>query len=241
METTRDLSQLLNVSEGIANYLINFSTRHSYIYVETPKVACSTIKSILQLAEVGGDSSRLCDDVHDRARSPIPDVRNHAEDFWRLLGDPATFRFSFVRNPFSRSLSCYLDKFVQDESMHARYYPMLGFPMNRKPTFRDFLRAIKDQPVVEHDTHWAPQTHLLCPVRMRYSFIGRFEFLELELAKLKGRLGLLHSSSSFLAPHATSADQRLRDFYGREEIGLVQSIYEDDFRTFGYGWSPDIL
>lgn len=232
---------VLAVSKTHTNYLINFSLRYRYIYVETPKVACTTIKRILQVAEVDGDLPRLAEDVHDRGQSPLPQIRDVPEAFQQLYEDPATFRFCFVRNPFSRALSCYLDKFVQNETERRRLSAQLGVSGDRQLTFREFLMAVKDQADFEREPHWIPQSYLLQPDRLKYDFIGRFEFVGSQIDSLMDRLGFPQTHWEKRAPHATAASENLRSYYGAEEIELVREIYEQDFKSFGYGWSPDLL
>ena len=55
------------------NYSINISLKYSYIYVETPKVACSSIKSTLQKMELGDPqfSREDFEDLHKRDFSPL--------------------------------------------------------------------------------------------------------------------------------------------------------------------------
>ncbi|QIZ81388.1 sulfotransferase family protein [Thalassovita gelatinovora] len=235
------LRSLLKVADGPANYLVNFSSRYSYVYVETPKVACSSIKRMLQIAEVDGDLSRLSDDVHDRELSPLKPMYTDPAAFNKLFDDPGTFRFCFVRNPYSRALSCYLDKFVQNEIARPRFLPQLGFSPDSHVTFRDFLLAVRDQTEAECNPHWAPQNFLLNPHAMKYSFIGRFEFLDTHVQLVAERLGFAQYAGQLVAPHRTSAADKVRQHYSRAEIDLVQQIYAGDFEAFGYGWAPDIL
>lgn len=233
---------VLSVSKSDANYLINFSARFRYIYVETPKVACSTIKRTLQYAEVDGDRERMPENVHLRYASPIPMLRDAYPVFQELLDDPEAIRFCFVRNPFSRALSCYLDKFSKArKNQRAQSCDLLGLPNDESLTFHDYLRAVKDQPDHQRNVHWMSQSYLLYPAGMRYDFIGRFEHLAADLEKLLEKLGIPLETLQTVAPHATSASQKIETHFGPREIDLVREIYEEDFATFGYGWSPRIL
>lgn len=229
---------ILKLNNWDTNYAINFSLRYKYLFIENPKVACSTIKRILQVAEVDGDISQLSEDVHARDQSPIPQVKKSPNKFRELFQDPATFRFCFVRNPFSRTLSCYLDKFVKNEGERRRLSKKLGVPTDKVLKFHDFLLAVRDQTDFERDPHWMVQSYLLQPDRLRYDFIGRFEFIDAEINRMVKRIGLPQYAWKKEAPHATSAGERTKEYYGPKEIKLVQEIYEQDFGSFGYGWSP---
>ena len=92
-----------------ANYLINISKTYKYVYLETPKVACSTIKRTFQKAEVTALGGEVAKNIHDKNLSPLLsplDIQNGLDSMFE--GDEF-FRFSFVRNPYSRILSAYLD------------------------------------------------------------------------------------------------------------------------------------
>lgn len=239
--TTKTFRNILKIADSDVNYVVNFSKKFRYIYVETPKVACSTIKRSLQIAEAAGDTSRIPEDVHHRARSPIPEIRNKPGLFAKLLDDPATLKFCFVRNPFSRALSCYLDKFVHNQGERRRMLPKLGFTDGSSVSFHDFLLAVSEQSDIERDMHWMSQSFLLQPETVRYDFIGRFEHLVPDLERLADELGLPERSWATVAPHATSATAKVREYLGPAETQLVQEIYANDFRTFGYGWSARIV
>jgi hypothetical protein len=232
--------RILNVSSPHENYLVNFSLRYGYIYVETPKVGCSTIKRILQTAEVNNDESRLPQDVHDRMNSPIPTMNRAPGQFRELLYNQETFRFCFVRNPFSRVLSCYLDKFVKDEAEKGRLISQLDVPKHKDLSFTDFLNAIRRQPDREKNIHWVPQSFLLNPHSLKYDFIGRFETMSADINYVIEALKLPVRSWQKNAPHATAAGSKLNRYYGRDEIRLVQEIYVEDFKSFGYGYYPNL-
>jgi len=92
------------------SYRFNLSRRHRYLYVETPKVACTTIKAFLQTAEGRVVSNQDFDDVHERNKSPLLQPDKEPALLFDLLRSGEAFRFTFVRNPYTRVLSAYLDK-----------------------------------------------------------------------------------------------------------------------------------
>ncbi|RLA40734.1 MAG: hypothetical protein DRR06_17035, partial [Gammaproteobacteria bacterium] len=79
------LSDFFPAKSNYVNYLINWSQQLKIIYVETPKVGCTTIKQILQYAEYGFDISKVPtedhDHLHDRARSPLKSPGYNEEQF----------------------------------------------------------------------------------------------------------------------------------------------------------------
>src|SRR5688572_11911209 len=141
------------------NYLVNISLKLRYLYVEVPKVACSSIKRTLQQLE---DENRSPpEDVHDRDASPLMAPYDSLSLYLSAQHDPRFRRFAFVRNPFTRTLSCYLDKCVQSPWERARLLPELGLSGDTIPTMHEFLLAVQRQPTPQMDIHWLPQAVIL--------------------------------------------------------------------------------
>ena len=223
----------------LTNYICNWSRRLNIIYVECPKVACTTIKRVLQHAEVNGDLSQISKNVHDRNKSPLAKPGFDDEEFLRLIKDPQVFKFCFVRDPFSRVLSCYLDKMVDNTWERNRLAPKLELSTDPIPTFLEFLEAIKEQKDAERDIHWMTQDFMLQTGTINYNFIGRFENFRSEFTQVCDSLGISEFLDLKATAHATNANNRLREYYGEREKHLVTQIYERDFVRFAYGW--DIL
>jgi hypothetical protein len=177
-------SDLFGQHPDLTEYICHWARRVGCIYVETPKVACTTIKHVLQAAELGPERQHeLPEDVHDRAASPL--LRS-GQDPWGLVS--ALHRhvylcFAFVRNPYSRALSCWLDKMVANEFERARMAPMLGLDPGAADPCGFPGRSVR-QPEAERDPHWASQTHLLNPNGIRYAYIGRFEHFRAEFTRV---------------------------------------------------------
>lgn len=232
---------LKNTFPGIrperANYLVNFSQRWRYLYLETPKVACSSIKRMLQRLELA-PHGEVPEDMHDRDQSPLMAPYDSLPGFLAAQHDPRYVRFSFVRNPFTRMLSCYLEKFVQSEWERARLATELGLPTDRVPSFKEFLLAVREQDTWDMDIHWLPQATILQGLNQP-SFIGRFERFPEDFARF-GRVvtGQADMVVEQHAAHATGADQRVAELMGNEERELIVEIYAADFERFCYSTDP---
>ena len=215
------------------DYLINISEKYHYIYFETPKVGCSTIKKTLQLLEVD-DPSTLPDWVHDKDKSPLKSPLNLEKGFDKYLqGD--YYKFSFVRNPYTRILSCYLDKILGPE--RYKRIPPLGFASDDIITFEAFLRAVKKQSVSEMDVHWMPQYILLGSDNIKLDFIGKQESFTEDLNTvlsniINDRVNRLEIINEI--PHAVGANARLNEYLTPQAIELINDIYDVDFRRYGY-------
>lgn len=217
---------------GLANYHINISERHRYIYFEVPKTGCSTVKATLQQLELLDSDRNPPANVHDRAASPLLCPSDLKSSFARILGDGSYFRFAFVRNPYTRALSCYLNKFIGNAAERQRLAPQLGLDPAGNIEFRHVLQRIAEQPTSRMDGHWAPQADLLAPDLIQYDFIGRFEGLDNDLRDVLNRLGVTIEPER--RGYTSNANRRTEEFYDGASVDLVQSIYRCDFEIFEY-------
>ena len=222
------------------NYVTHISTRHRCVYVEVPKAGCSVVKRVLQYSEVDGDRDRPA----GVGARPVPlaaggpDQRAGSTST-RSSGPPVRyFRFSFVRNPYSRALSCYLEKIAGEQWLRDLRLPELGFHPQDEVSFADFLNRVAGAGAVrDMDVHWAPQHFLLSLRRVQYGFLGRFENFQGDLRRLVDILALDVPEELLLrrTAHVTSAASKLHDYYDDETVALVQQIYGKDFDALGYG------
>jgi hypothetical protein len=242
-EITRDLTlhNLFDAKFETVDYLINWSILYKYIYVETPKVACTKIKHVLQSAELNSISDLDQNIIHNRKLSPLLAPSVNIQDFESALNNENYFKFCFVRNPFSRALSAWLDKFVYNHDERNRLLPSLGFPLGAEPSFHDFLCAIKERSDGDRDIHWASQNFLLSPSKVHYSFVGRFENFKRDFSIIGDYLKINKFLSFSDTKHSTNAGALISSHFGKEETKLVQLIYEPDFLSFGYGFDPLII
>jgi hypothetical protein len=235
----RNLKEIYDFPIDQVEYLINYSPRFSYVFVETPKAGCSTIKRKLQSMEVDGDRSLLPESVHDKAGSPLKSPAETGLPDHVLLRDGDFFRFCFVRNPYSRVLSAYLDKIVENEWERVRLAPTLNLSGDTIVDFETFLRAVAEQPDGQRDIHWRSQVGILRPDHIRYDYVGRFEILGPSLRRAVSRItGDRAGEIEPMAFHATSASRRAQQYIGETEAELIRAIYAADFAAFGYSRDP---
>jgi hypothetical protein len=231
------LARYFGVRARSSSYLTHVSDRHRFVYVEVPKAGCSLVKRALQCSELGGDPERVPRRVHDRTLSPLLRPEDSAASL-RLLLTPAGdyFRFTVVRDPFSRILSTYLDKIAGRQAERRRRLPALGVAADAELGFTEFLTLVQRQRVSRMDIHWAPQVALVGHRRIPYDFVGRFERLRNDLLELRTRLDLQFPRSllEVESGHTTHASDRLSAFYDDTSIRLVREIYREDFVRLGY-------
>lgn len=236
------LERYFSYPSQTVEYLANISDRYKYFYLANPKAASTGILRTLQLAEVDGDSARLPDSVHDRQNSPILKIGASSFSPEEIFGGSVFFRFTYVRNPFTRVLSAYLDKIVREPEERNRLLPTLGIAADADVSFLDFLKAIHNQRDGWRDIHWATQSRLIQCNNINYSFIGRFETFASTFPQLLGRIGIgqEYFDTASAASHATGASSRIAEYVAAEEQRLILTIYESDFMNFGYGGDPSL-
>ncbi|MCC6305038.1 MAG: sulfotransferase family 2 domain-containing protein [Rhodobacteraceae bacterium] len=173
--------------------------------------------------------------------SGVIEDRDVAKDRARLLFDLAPAELArplaflvVVRNPYSRVLSAFLNKFGAE-----RYRRRHGdFPRTREG-FAAFVRWLEGGGL-GRDAHWNLQTRLMLLPLARYDHVVRFEALRegLEavlaahgLALPAGRLDALYPSDR---DKQTSADARLGAFYDPATAARVARLYGEDFAALGY-------
>ena len=147
--------------------------------------------------------------------------------------DKEAFKFTFVRDPYSRVLSAYLDKVGRKRHQGQRF--LSWAERHYQPeTFLGFCRYLEAGGLFL-DMHWAPQVDILCLPLERFDFIGHVEHLNRDLAVVLERLFQVQTAGP--APHAgthTHASQHVNDAYGAEERAIVNRLYAADFERLGY-------
>jgi hypothetical protein len=231
------------VSEIPPAWLVKWATRISlrrkYIYLDNPKVASTFIKSALLQAEVRDGT------LPDRPGAD--DI--HGTGFWDTefdLRHANCFVFSFVRNPFARILSCYLDKISTangppgDISTRKRFCSDYAVPSESEISFTAFLEAISNSDPETENGHWGAQSRNLLSGSLAIDSIGNVEHMKEDARHILPRAGADIREARGQG-HATGAGTKLERYYGPAERELVIRKYEGDFERFGYSRDPSDL
>lgn len=236
-----DLKRYFDYPRGQVNYLTHISRRHSAVFLEVPKAGCSVVKRVMQHSEHGGAPYDEPESVHDRAASPLAAPLRDNVDLDEVYGpDSPYFRFGFVRNPYSRTLSCFLEKIAGEQWLRDIRLPILGFEPDEEVTFVEFLTRVAAQPPLEMDIHWAPQHLLLSLGKVEYGFLGRFESFHRDLHAVITHLGMAVPDrlTNATTAHVTNASTKIMQYYTDDAVDLVRTIYRKDFDYLGYGQNP---
>ena len=231
---------------GDVTWMMHYAPRPRLLYLVQPKVACSTVKLTLQNAELGRRQEGSMREIAERLHTPTPTVLRPAHEATELrrFVEDARASFCFVRNPYTRVLSAYLDK-MRAPHLVAIFGPKLGISeedLDKPVSFADFLERVARQAPEDMDVHWRPQTYLYDRLEpaVEFDFVGAFETFDADFAAFLCAVDpdLLDYVAVF-DPHVTRAASRVDEYYeDAESVALAEAIYEEDFERFGYVMDP---
>jgi len=220
------------------NSAVNISLKGRYVYIENPKVASSTIKMRLHANELTGLKNVRVGPHPDIANSPfVKPYQLPTDDLANYVFGGSFFKFTFVRNPFHRLLSSYLDKIVgsaPEKGQIDAYWARKHGEMKDSYTFEEFVEAVSGIPDTARDKHWRTQSRITIAGHINYSFVGRFEQLAAHLSKIETMSRIDFSNLKEISPHKTDAASKLKEYYSDDIIRNVVRIYEADFDRFLY-------
>lgn len=228
-----------NTSVNDLNYATHVSLKYKYIFIETPKVACSTIKMTLQRLELESPNFYRTDfeDLHKRDYSPLLGLQQ-LPDFENFFERDDFYKFCFVRNPYTRLLSCYLDKIKHPTNFKKKVLKSMGQDENKIDkfiSFEEFVSVIEQQTLLEMDYHWRPQANLTCQNAIKYDFVGRIESFSDNFWSIGKKLS--PEFDKYYVPevrHQTDATNLLDEYYSDKLYARVYNIYKVDFECFSY-------
>ena len=220
------------------DYAINISLKFNYLYTETPKVACSTVKSILQRMELDAPAFYREDheDIHNRNFSPLLKP-SQVGDFGKLV-DGAIFKFCFSRNPYSRLASVYLEKIRGNKSQKRDVLLHLGknpSDIFHPVSFDEFVNVVCEQPIASMDPHWRIQYHQTFQRAIDYDFVGKIEAFPYDLHYVLSKINKKYEC--YLGDerrHSAKTKDQIFDLYSPSLVKMVRDKFSKDFEFFGY-------
>jgi hypothetical protein len=145
--------------------------------------------------------------------------------------DLAQYRIcTVVRNPYTWALSVWND-FYRAEADAPPWFSA-SYPTRQ---FIEFCRAMKAARLRHDPEIWGsyPQSSFISDAGLAPAFIGRFEHLTEDIARMLEFLDIPNSE----VPHETSNNPAERSnpfaFYDAESLSIVNELFADDFRAFG--------
>ncbi len=209
-----------------AHHRITVYPELGVMYNRVKKNANTTVVGLLRELETGQSGHHR---LAKKSSKRINDLTyDEAEGIWDYK------LFTVIRNPYSRVLSAFLDKFRSGE-FRQRYGTFELTPDG----FRDFIAWLEDGGLTK-DAHWDLQKKLLILPLDRYDHIVRLETFEQDMASLLHDRGITFDAARLLGSHPTdqkkrtSSDSRLRLFYCPNVARRVAELYREDFAALKY-------
>ena len=217
------------------NVAINIDLKSKYVYVENPKVASSTVKRHLlrqQLLTLPGAKTNPHPEIQ---QSPFVKPYQLGNDLLAdILFGPEYYKFSFVRNPFSRVLSAFLDKVEGRAPESKLFFDWVSQDKSRSGDFKNFVDFIGQQKPHARDKHWAQQKRNIFFDFIDYEMVGRLESFNQSVQAIQQSASIDFRDLQTHSPHKTDASSKLRDYYDEGTQAKVVEIYSDDFKSFKY-------
>jgi len=237
------------------------------IYQVIPKCACSSIGQILYKADHGEFFDGT---IHD-ARTGIWTSVNHADHdtsvraIRETIAGGRAFSFTCVRNPYTRILSAFLDKFCRVQRsgnmyrgslidrIAARYEIDRVGDFDQIRAFRKFLLFVRDTMKFNHpiepDIHWqtmASHCHYLIRAGGKLDYVFPVEDFHAGMAHVLAAAGLSDKVDLDTLPRfndGTALHPRrahpVEDYFDDLAEHIVRMVYGWDFGLFKYRHRPN--
>ena len=224
---------------------------HNFVYFVIQKVACTSIKTALlplfdldvdrfEATRMDGTQVVLVHKLFDKSNCQVDKdaLLRRLDRRYRKY-----FKFTFVRNPWDRLVSCYFQKIVTVPKLpgfkradlnppgeKVRFYP--GMP------FAEFVEAVHATPDEEANPHFRSQHLTVCDPQgqVMADFVGRFENLREDFATVSRRIG----TPELELPHRLKSKSResrpYTDFYDGQLRDLVHDRYREDIEIFRFSY-----
>ena len=191
-----------------------------YIYIKNPKAACS---SVLQV---------MFDWGHINRKPLHRDQKNQAEKWMEEDFKFDYFKFSFVRNPWSRFASLFQDK---TKNVIGTKWEMRRWKKYKNHSFEQFAREMSNKNVNAMDRHSRSQ-HLNLNKLRGLDFYGRVEEFDRDIRYVAKTIGMDLNKVPWKNKTSTG---NYREYYNKETIEIVADIYRKDIEIFGYDFDGE--
>jgi len=188
-----------------------------YVYFRVPKAATQSMIDMLNVRTIITGGFPLGSKMVDKGYNV--EYRQEWDNY---------IKFTLVRNPIDRILSCYKDKIAPDCPWNQSFRQKLNISPGQDIKFRDFLKLLQDNAKLNADEHWAPQVELIPPID-KLQLIMRLETISDDIDTLSGKIGRdleLYSRNRW-----TTSVTLLPEI---DDIDLIRELYHEDFTQLGY-------
>lgn len=159
------------------------------------KVASTSIKTLFRdLLDITVNSTSNWDELHRAFHYQTQ--RLGPRTLFMHNGGRGYIKALFVRHPFERLVSAYIDKALRPRSEVKWFYKAYFEKIpgvkaeNRSPTFSEFVDFILRTPVRKWDEHWSPYYSRCQPCLLDYDFVGKLETADRDFPLFFSEIGV---------------------------------------------------
>ena len=207
------------------------SKEYQFIYFYINKVASTSIKKIMAQILFGMETTDI---VHSFPFDEVLEVeKGQYTDY---------LKFSFVRNPWDRIVSCYMDKILHQNFTNYRYKNGVARLFVKKykkffymgMTFEEFVRRICNIPNEHADRHFRSQHTFITDNKgnLIVDFIGRFENLPSDFDLICEKTGIPKCRLSHI--NKGTRERNYRKYYSEKTKMMIAERFKKDIELFGY-------
>ena len=241
--------QLQNLSSNITNewkkcknqYLTYYFPKINTIFTGIPKTGSTNWKAALLLAE--GTLKKMLEPHQMKRIQGGMSNMHRLQNIGRNYSNEAlksAFSFAVIRNPWTRMVSGYIDKF--SEGMSRGSYRGVGKGMvrtlrgitnetllnNLYPTFGEYMKWLTKKKGL--DRHFTPQSNILCYSGHKYDFILPLEYSSVLSADVWGKIKInatLNRSYDHVSdPRLQSSTIRAKEWILKVDSSILERVYE---------------
>ena len=249
----------LMTKEFFENSRLIYNDKYKFVYCPVPKVGVSNWRRVLLVLSgkliITNPLEFSLSSVHGTYYSSLSYLAylNLTEIDYRLKH---YYKFVFIRDPFERILSAYMDKFQRKNRFawavigkllikNYRNHPdKNALTTGLGVTFDEFVQYILDSSVYSCDEHWRLMATLCLPCSMRYDYVGHLDTIDSDSEKILDKLGVSHLvqyPKRFNDHHYEKTKSLLLRYYRTIPLARLRKlrrIYYLDYLTFNLTFPP---
>lgn len=197
------------------------SHKHKIIFIHIPKTGGTSIENTMGI----GNKKNIFDKNVLFGRDKNYEAQHlFSSEIKKIVGKPiynSYFKFSFVRNPFSRLVSDYSWSKYRNMNFEE-FINKKVIPSKNRILYKDPYRHFKSQHKFIIDNSG----------KITVNFIGKFENLTNDFKKLCKIFNL-----KLDLPHTNKSNHKnYKQYYNRRTKNIVESIYKKDLELFNYNF-----
>lgn len=186
-------------------YVVGINNKQKFVWFRVAKVASTTVKRVFMKHDIAMPIKSL-------------EFKFNPSDYQNY------FKFAFVRNPWSRVVSCYAQK-VENKNPDWAFYYSECFDKG----FEYFVDFIDRKNLTKADRHIRLQTSLI-PVT-EVDFIGRLENFDEDFLYVLKKLGV---KDAHIPQKNPSNHLHYSQYYNDRTKEIIAQKYAKDIEVFGY-------